>query len=83
MIERFAAVLRRLQRNLQLLLCLGLPDELGQTIRTQLQLKGVIIIDVRGRDQPFGICAGDYLFVGCVHTGDVRPSSVPVQIACC
>ena len=54
MIQRLAARLRRLERDGELLLGLGLPDELGQPLGPQLQLDGVIIIDVPRRNQPLG-----------------------------
>ena len=44
-IERLAAIARRLQRNRQLLLGLALPDELIQPLRAQLQVQCEVILD--------------------------------------
>ena len=53
MIQRLAARLGRLQRDRKLLLGLGLPDELPQPPRPQLQLEILLFLSARSADQPF------------------------------
>ena len=55
MIQRFAAALCRFERDGQLLLRLGLADELRQPARPQLQLEGAVLLAARCRDQPLRI----------------------------
>ena len=55
MIQRLAAALRRLKRDRQLLLCLGLADELCQPPGPQLQLEGTVLFATCCRNQPLRI----------------------------
>jgi len=50
-IHGLAARPRRLNRHRQILFNLGLPDELAQPLRPQLQLKRRIVFHRGGRDQ--------------------------------
>lgn len=55
MIQCFAARFGCLQGDRELLLGLGLADELGEALGPELQLDGVIIVHASSRNQTLGV----------------------------
>jgi hypothetical protein len=64
-IERFTAGFSGGERDGELLLGFFLADEFGEALGAELELDRVVVVDLAGGDEAFGV--GDFLFVCDVH----------------
>ena len=73
-VEGFAAGSGGFEGDGELLLGLGLADELGEAVGAELELERGVVVDAAGGDEAVGLGAGmerrPGFCVGCIHTGD-------------